>query len=228
MRVCVFSYLPSKKIKKMFLKNGFVVTAYKPDIVVSYGGHGTFLSSERNYPEIPKLIVKSEKKVLPFEITENELENAIQKIKKGYYKILGFNKVETNFRKKSLYGTNEIQIRNSILTQAIRFDVKIGKKILKNVIGDGIIVASPLGATGYYKSAGGKLFKKGIGIVLNNCGNCKTKSFILKGNEKVLFKLNREKAQLGFDNSPLILSVKEGDEVEIKKSEKTTKIIQII
>ncbi|MEM5875458.1 MAG: hypothetical protein QXW01_02815 [Candidatus Aenigmatarchaeota archaeon] len=228
MRVCVFSNLPTKKIKKLFLRQSFIVTAYKPDIVVSYGGHGTFLSAERNYPEVPKLVVRLEKKVLDFEILEKELENAVIKIKKGYYKILSFNKVEASFKKKNLVGLNEVQIRNKDLREAIRFNVLIGRKKIENVIGDGIIVATPIGAYGYYRAAGGKLFKNGIGLCFNNCGNLKTKSYVIKGSEKIVFRLNRGEAQLAADNNPLILNVREGETVQIFRSQKKTNVIKII
>lgn len=228
MRVCVFSALPSKKIKKMFLRNNFVVTTYKPDIVVSYGDSGTFLSAERNYPEIPKLIVKIKNKDLPFEVEESELERIVPKIRKGYYKIVSFPKVETEFRKKKLLGTNEIQIRNKLPTQAIRFDITIGRKKIENLIGDGVIVSTPIGASGYYKAAGGKFFENGIGVCLNNCGNCKVKSYILKGKEKIVFKLNLGEAQLAADNNPLILNVREKESIEISKSDKKTNIIKVI
>lgn len=228
MRVHVFSNLPSKKIKKLFLRNSFVVTAYKPDIVVSYGGHGTFLSAERNYPEVPKLVVRVDKKILNFEILEKELEEVVPKIKKGYYKIISFPKVETNFRKKNLVGVNEIQVRNKNLTQAIRFDVFVGRRKFENIIGDGIIVATPIGAYGYYRSAGGKLFKNGIGLCFNNCSNSKIKSYIVKGGEKIILKLNRGEAQVAADNNPLILNAKEGESIQIFKSQKKTNIIKVI
>jgi len=61
MRVFVFSFLQKKdinRLKKLLLKKGFIISAYKPDIIVSFGGDGTFLSCERNYPGVPKILLR--------------------------------------------------------------------------------------------------------------------------------------------------------------------------
>ncbi|MGC9058786.1 MAG: hypothetical protein ACP5H3_00035 [Candidatus Aenigmatarchaeota archaeon] len=226
MRVYVFSFLPTKKIKKILLKNGFTVSSFKPDIIVSYGGDGTFLTAERSYPSIPKLIVKKEKKVKDFEILEAELAKYLPKLKKGLFKIVEFDKVEAIFKNKRLVGINEVQIRNKLPIEALRFNVSINEKKFENVIADGMIVATLFGSTGYYSSAGGKKFKRGLGLCFNNPHNIKIKSIILNGNEEIKVKILRGMAYLASDNNPMLLNLKEGDEVLIRKSEEKAKIIK--
>lgn len=228
MRVYVFSYLPTKKIKKLFLKNGFTISSFKPDIIVSYGGDGTFLTAERNYPSIPKLIVKTETKTKEFDILEKELEKYLPKLKKGLYKLVEIEKVEAIFKNKRLVGINEVQIRNRLPIEALRFDVFIDNKKIENVIADGLIVATVFGSTGYYFSAGGKKFKRGLGLCFNNPYNQKVKSMILKGKEKIKVKLINGSGYLAADNNPLILNIKEGDEILIRKSEEKAKIIKFL
>ena len=226
MRIYVFSFLPTKKIKKLLLKNGFILSSFKPDVIVCYGGNGTFLTAERNYPLIPKLIVKTERKTKEFDVLETELKKYLPSLKKGLFKIVEIEKVEAIFKNKRLIGVNEVQIRNKLPIEALRFNVSINERKFENVIADGLIVATVFGSTGYYSSAGGKKFKRGLGLCFNNPSNIKTKSIILKGNEKIRVKILRGKAYLASDNNPMLLNLKEEDEVLIRKSEEKAKVIK--
>jgi NAD+ kinase len=234
MRVFVFSLSPQKevkRIKKLLLKKGFIISAYKPDIIVSYGGDGTFLTCERNYPSVPKILLRNEgEKTKEIDVTIDEFEVCLNKLKKGFYKIVEFFKVEAIANNKRLIGLNEVQIRNKLPIEALRFNVRIDGKSIENVIADGIIVATPFGSTGYYSSAGGKKFKNGIGICLNNPHNIKEKSkrcFVVDDRKKILVKINYGDAYLAADNSRNIIGLREGDEVKIKKSEEKARVIKI-
>lgn len=60
---------------------------------------------------------------------------------------------------------SELTIVNADQTAALRFNVKINGKLFgENIIGDGFIVSTKLGSTGYYKSITRTMFVEGIGI----------------------------------------------------------------
>jgi NAD+ kinase len=232
MRVFVFSFLQKKdinRLKKLLLKKGFIISAYKPDIIVSFGGDGTFLSCERNYPGVPKILLRNTgEKTKEVDIALEEFPTALDKIKKGMYKIAEFIKVEAVFNNKRLVGLNEVQIRNKLPLEALRFSVKINGKIIENVVADGIIVATPFGSTGYFSSAGGKEFKRGLGICLNNPyypREKKKKCMIVDEKKKIYVKINYGDAYLAADNNRNVVSLKAGDEVVIRKSEEKARVI---
>jgi NAD+ kinase len=234
MRVFVFSFLQKKdvkQIKKLLLKKGFIISAYKPDIIVSFGGDGTFLSCERNYPGTLKILLRNEgEKTKDIDIMLNEFDIALEKIKKGLYKVVEFTKVEAIFNNKRLIGLNEVQIRNKLPIEALRFSLKVNGKILENVVADGIIVATPFGSTGYFSSAGGKKFKKGLGICLNNPyypREKKKKCMIVDERKKICVKINYGDAYLAADNNRNVISLKAGDEITIKRSEEKAKVILV-
>jgi NAD+ kinase len=234
MRVFVFSLSPQKevkRIKKLLLKKGFIISAYKPDIIVSYGGDGTFLTCERNYPSIPKILLRDEgEKTKEIDVTIDELDACLNKIKRGLYKIVEFFKVEAIVNNKKLIGLNEVQIRNKLPIEALRFNVRINGKSIENVVADGIIVATPFGSTGYYSSAGGKKFKNGLGICLNNPHNIREKSkrcIVVNDRKKILVRIIHGEAYLAADNSRNIIGLRGGDEVRIKKSEEKARVIKV-
>jgi len=48
----------SEKIKSLVEKFGFEIVTQNPDIIISFGGDGTLLSAEREYPGIKKLPIR--------------------------------------------------------------------------------------------------------------------------------------------------------------------------
>ena len=67
-------------------------------------------------------------------------------------------KLKATTKQKKIVALNEINIHHKLPTKAIRFYIKFGKNKIINLIGDGVIIATPFGSTGYYKSVGGKFF----------------------------------------------------------------------
>ena len=100
------------------------------------------------------------------------------------------------------------------------------KKINKILIGDGIVVATPFGATGYYYSITQQTFKKGIGLAFNNMTR-PINHLVLKENAKIKVKILRSDTTVASDNDPHVINIKEGDEVEIRKSDKISRIIRM-
>jgi len=234
MRAFVFSFLPKKdvnSIKKLLLKKGFIVSAFKPDIIVSYGGDGTFLSCERNYPGVPKILLRNvDEKTKDIDVCLSEFERVIEKVRKGFYKIIEFYKVEAIYNNKKLIGLNEVQIRNKLPIEALRFDLKVNGKRIENIVADGIVIATPFGSTAYFLSVGGKRFKKGLGICLNNPyypRDRKKKCMIVNEKKKIYVKINHGDAYLAADNNRNVVSLKAGDEVTVRKSNEKAKVIVV-
>lgn len=207
-----------------------------PDFVITYGGDGTVLYSERRYPGIPKITVRGSSGGYKCLYNESDLENVISRIDNGEYKLKEEMKLETTFQGKKYISLNEVQIHNASPIKAVRFSVYIENEILfENVIGDGVIITTPFGSSAYYSSVGGEKFDKGIGIALNNAYNVKYKPVIIDEgfdysiNVVILQRLPKDTNDglLLFDNDDNMIKVKGGDKISVKRSKDTAKFVLI-
>jgi len=225
-KVAVFSLnKETNKIKKVLKREGFTLTTKNPDMVISLGGDGTYLSCERKFPCIPKILIK-ESKVCK-KCNKETLKSIIKEIKHDHISFKKEPKLEMQKGKKKLIAINEISIRNKDPKTAIRFKIKINKKkISDEFIGDGVVIATPFGSTGYFYSITKKTFKKGIGIAFNNI-TVKKQPIIAKAHAEIAITVTRGTATLSADNNPFTLSVKENQTIKIKQQKNTAAIIKL-
>ncbi len=225
MSVCVVGQ-KAELLEKKLLQLGLEINPKNPEIVFTYGGDGTILAAERMYPGIPKATIKHSQFCYKCAFTEGEIEAAIEKLRNKTHTIVEHTKIEAKVKGKTLISLNEIQLHNKKPTKAIRFTVYADKKIVfENVVGDGVVIATPYGSTAYYKSVGGKPFKKGIGIALNN-PHRHEKPVVVDGESEIVVEMLREEAQIFSDNDDKIVVVlKPKDRIIVKKHLNTAKFI---
>ena len=216
--------LTGKNIKDMegLAKSlGFEIVVQNPDVIISYGGDGTLLTSERIYPKIPKLPIRDSS--ICKKCPSHEEKVLLKKLLEQKLQIKEYQKLETTILYQTFYALNDFVIRNSIPIHAIRFQTTPYDKL---TIGDGIVISTPFGSTGYFKSITGKTFKDGFGLAFNNTTE-KVAPCFFKNEDKVIFKLIRGTATLSFDNNPDLLKVDEGSEIIFKLSDQKAKIYEL-
>jgi NAD+ kinase len=220
----VFRRDPSE-IKKILLAKGFELVESNPDFIVCYGGDGTVLFAERTFPGIPKLIIKTSKSCRMYDYALADLDGILSKIKSRNYRLHTEMKLEAEVKGKKLIGLNEIQIHLRLPIYAIRFSLSVDGLVYDELIGDGVVVATPFGSTAYYKATGGECFEKGIGISFNNLHNRAEESYVVSENSVVTLSVNRGPAWLLADNNEDFVKLGIGDLVTIKKSESVANFI---
>lgn len=210
-----------KNIVQLVKDLGFEIVTSKPDLIISYGGDGTLLSTERGYPGIPKLPIRNSD--ICKKCAGHEDEVILKKLSEGKLKLKEYKKMETKFLGKNFHALNDFVIRNSDPSHTIRFKTsKTGDRLL---IGDGIVISSAFGATGYFESITGKTFEEGFGVAFNNTTE-KVDPLNLGDNDSVTFQLIRGKATLSFDNSADIFTIDEGSQLIFKLSDQVAKIYE--
>jgi len=226
MKIAIYGKTPESKaqLQKAVAEAGFAYDEKKPDIVISYGGDGTFLWAERAYPGVPKALFRYSK--ICKKCHNLPINHALALIKKKKYKIVEHIKLEARIGKTVLLGTNDVVIRNALPTHAIRFTIEVnGKKIDEEFIGDGVVVATPFGSTAYFHSITKKTFTKGIGIAFNNT-TAEHKPAFLSDRARIKLTITRGEALMVADNEPRMIVLTQGKNITIKVSNKKAKTLQ--
>ncbi len=211
----------AKDLEPLLKNLGFEVITSNEDVVISYGGDGTLLAAEKLYPGIPKLPIRDS--LICQKCANHDEKFLLQHLLEEKLELKEYKKLETTVLYKTLTALNDFVIRNANPIHAIRFRTSSHDKLL---IGDGIVLTTPFGSTGYFKSITGETFDQGWGLAFNNTTE-KLPPLYLEDEDIVTFKLIRGKATLSYDNNPDIFTVDEGSELQFKLSEKTAKIYEL-
>ena len=136
-------------------------------------------------------------------------------------------KLEAEAKGKKLIGLNEIQVHLKLPIYAVRFSLSVNGREYKELIGDGVIIATVFGSTGYYKATGGKSFEKGIGISFNNLHNIAAESFVVQEDSVIKLVIIRGPAWLLADNNEDFIELNVGDNVTIRRSKSVANFIYV-
>ena len=216
-----------KRIAETLAMFDIDIDSNMPDFVITHGGDGTILRAERKYPGIPKITSRTSHGGFRCDYTEQDLEDVLIKIDNGTYKIREEIKLETTFQGKKYLSLNEVQIHNLSPVRAIRFSIYMNNlPLFKDIVGDGAVIATPFGSSGYFSSIGGEKFSNGIGIGLNNPFNVKSKPIIINSfSPEIYIEIDRDEGLLLFDNDESIITVKGGDKIKVEISKITAKFV---
>jgi NAD+ kinase len=183
------------------------------------------MHSEASYPGIPKIILRNSricKSCSPFENGE-----VLQKIKSGKYKIEKFWKIAGKVRGKKIIALNDITIHNGDPRHAIRYKFAVnGKQIGHEIIGDGVVVATPFGSTGYYRSITDSFFEVGLGLAFNNSTE-QADHMVLREDSKIELEITRGPAVAFADNQEEKITLEVGDKITLEKSAEVAKIVRV-
>lgn len=213
-----------------------------PDIVIVFGGDGTILRSEQRYPSIPKLTFRDSEHGTKCTYDSGIASEILNHIISGKYtnRMQEEPKLEAYYNGITLHALNEIQIHNKNPQQAIRFQLLIDGKpsySVKEIIGDGILICTPFGSSGYYKSITGKSIDKNhiigdssklMGFALNNPYNIHDFKYgTTPITSEITIDITRGDGWLLADNNDFMIPVTTGVHITIKKSMQTAKFIVV-
>lgn len=137
---------------------------FEADMAISIGGDGTFLRTARwvGDKEIPILGINTGHLGYLADITVDEMIGAVDDLKNGLYKIETRSLIEvTSTRKEAIidwnYALNEVAILKQDTSSMISVATKVNDVDLATYLGDGLIISTPTGSTGYNLSVGGPI-----------------------------------------------------------------------
>ncbi|MHA1409318.1 MAG: NAD(+)/NADH kinase [Candidatus Odinarchaeia archaeon] len=189
-------FLDPEGIKKEYLVQYKLMSIknVNTDIVIIVGGDGTILYSILQLPVNSPPILGVDMGTTGFlaEITPDKINWAIERIIKGEYKIAKRLRLKVILKNKKLPDAlNEVLITTEP-GKTVRMDVFIDDQYVNRTVGDGIIIATPVGSTAYSLSAGGSIIDKGLDafIIVPICAfKASLFPIIVPGNKKVKVKL---------------------------------------
>jgi len=210
-------------VRSLVEQTGFQYSDRDPDFVITVGGDGTFLQGEHRYPGIPKLLVRDS--LICYRCHNEPLPVLLNYIQQGRAITMAIPKLEVGHSRSCSTAINDIVLRNQHPTQAIRFRVGVnGQVVVEQVIGDGIVTATPFGSTGYYRSVTRQTFEQGYGLAFNNSTEA-IAPLQLSSEDEVILDITRGPGQLAVDNVPEIQILPSSEQVVIRQSQAVARLV---
>jgi NAD+ kinase len=211
-----------KELKKM----GYKVNLPKAKFVITLGGDGTILRAARICSKINKPMLGIHLGGLGFcsEIELHELEDALEKIKRGKYSIDERTMLEANVGGRKLVALNDIVISNSGIARVIKLEIKR----IAEYTSDGIIFSTATGSTAYNLSAGGPILaphSKSMVITAICPHTISTRPLVLE--KPVTVVLNRGKKAILTADGQHMVALHERQKIRIQRSRLKTRFIRL-
>jgi len=209
------------KLKKEEIKN---LTG-----ILVLGGDGTFL---RAVPyaykyDLPILGVNKGRFGFLTEVSLNELPQVISAIRNNSLPLKERTLLKIHYNKQTFVALNEAAILKGPAGRLIYLELKINKKNLTTIYGDGIIIATPTGSTAYNVSAGGPIIhpEAKVFVCTPICSfKINLRPFIIPDNYHIEINLKEIKEEIHFlIDGQINISFKDGHLIYIQKAEKTLK-----
>jgi len=209
------------------------------DIIFSLGGDGTFLNIARQTAKLGIPILGINLGSLGFlsEVELKDLEDSIRKIHSEEYKIVNRLMIHSNiFRNGTLRyqdnALNDFVISRGELSRIITLELHINGSYVDSFPGDGLIISTPTGSTGYALSAGGPVIEHDASLILITpiCSHVMhSRSFVISNHSKIEIKLkgsNNTQCLMTVDGQKAYTLTTE-DSIKIEVSDIKAKLIKV-
>ncbi len=206
------------------------------ELVIVFGGDGTFLSVSKQVNEfdIPILGINSGGLGFLTEFTVDELYPIMEKIIENDYEIEERGMLSASvYKKDKKFGSykvlNDLVINNGKVSRIIDLAIYAEGSHITTFKADGIIFSTPTGSTAYSLSAGGPIAHPTLPVTLITpiCPHILTNRPLVVSNEmEITVKVLTEgSSYLTLDGQETV-KVELNDEIKLKRSESTVKLVK--
>jgi len=210
----------------------------KVDLVIVLGGDGTILRVARELmgKKLPLLGLNLGHMGFLAEVEPTTLIESLQKLLDGRYKIIDRMMLSAKVLRKEVTAAeytalNEIVITKGPFSRIIYVDTYVNNKFLESYPGDGVIVASPTGSTGYSLSAGGPIVNPALDVMILTpiCPHLlHHRSVIVPGDESVMLQVKTRQTEVVLTvDGQVGFSIKDDDMIIVTRSAMNTPLIQL-
>jgi NAD+ kinase len=202
---------------------GLELCEERPDVVLSVGGDGAFIGAERAFPGIPKLGIRADASCR--KCAKHTDKEMLAQLVAGRLAETVLMKLEARIGDTALRAVNDVMVRNADLRAAVRFRISLdGQRVSDELIGDGLVIATPFGSSAYFRSITGVTIRTGIGLACNNCTD-NMAHLVVGENEEIGIEIVRGPAVLAVDNDPALHALNSGVMLSVRRAPQGARVL---
>ena len=202
------------------------------DVLIALGGDGTFLRAVRAFPETPVLGINIGGLGYLSSVGKDSCRDALVALREGRYTISERRLLEANGKFTAL---NDIVVTRELTGHAAQLDLSADGKLVTRYMADGLIFATPTGSTAYSLAAGGPVLmpdSRSIVITPMNPHALGIRPLVISDEIRlsatVRPRTDGNQVRVGvYADGENVLTLGEGESVEIATAKKTAKIIEL-
>ncbi|MCR4720252.1 MAG: NAD(+)/NADH kinase [Lachnospiraceae bacterium] len=204
------------------------------------GGDGTLIRTSRVVSAKSVPVVGINLGMLGFlsVVEKSDVDGALDNILSGNYRVEDRLMIKAELPGqnafKGLLALNDIVVTRSGRSRLISVSVKLNGVRATSFLGDGVIISTPTGSTGYSLSAGGPIVTPAANLMIITpiCPHSfNSRSIVIGGDDRISLSINgkdgtqRENAVITVDGQD-VLEMDSDDELVISRFEKTAKLVR--
>lgn len=210
--------------------------ADKLNLIIVVGGDGTILRVARDLAcwNVPILGINLGQKGFLAEIEVEQMERFLQYIASGQYDYQERMMMEARLRRGDedlgyYLALNDIVVSRGPFSRIIKVETYINEDYMESYSGDGVIVATPTGSTGYSLSAGGPIVNPTMElfVVTPICPHSLyNRSIIINGNDKMKLRVDSRQVQVVLTvDGQVRFALEDEDHIIVRRSEQKVKLV---
>ena len=206
----------------------------KSDLIISIGGDGTMLSTayRAQFHNKPVLGLNVGKLGFLAEANISQTAKIISEIKAGNYEIQNRMIIEgacDNYLNEKLYAINDLVIDKGGWAKMIELTAWVDGEYVSTFLADGVIIATPIGSTGYSLSAGGPVVSPSAGAITIcpiSPHSLTMRPLVLSSTQEIVIKADSPHSEIQIScDGQRVYHTPPPIEVRMKKSEKPLKLV---
>lgn len=204
---------------------GLEIVDEQPEVILAYGGDGTFIGSERLHPGVPKVGIRRESTTNKCPSHQDDV--LMRRLRDGELEETSLMKLQATFDGSTVDAVNDIIVRNGDVRAAVRFRMHLnGQPVTEELIADGVIVCTPFGSSAYFRSVTRTVIRTGIGVAINNCTDL-LNHLVIGEDEEIRVQLTRGPATLAADNDPEMHALGDGADIVVQRSDRPFRVLGV-
>lgn len=218
------------------------VLSQESDYLIVIGGDGSILRASRHCAEHNTILIGVHRGTKGFltQLNENNMIEGLEKVIAGDFKEQNRLMIQACIYRKgkkisSFFGLNDAVLKVGSLSRIVNFRLYMNDIFVEEYPGDGILISTPTGSTGYSLSTGGPIVRPGFDVLLMSpiCTHkFNARPMIFSKKDVLKVRLHQEN---NYVQTNVILTIDgqvgyrldERDEIVIKAASKSVKIAEI-
>jgi len=207
------------------------------DAVVVVGGDGALLRAARVIADrsAPLLAVKVGRLGFLTEVEHSELPAALSRLLAGHYAVEERMMLRARLYRdgrlvREMDALNDVVVNRGTIARIIRIEVRVSDELVFDFAGDGIIVATPTGSTGYSLSAGGPIVDPSVDALILTpiCPHAlATRSVVVPPDEQVAVRVTAPHTDITVTiDGQVAFGVSSGDVLRIDRAPQPVRLVR--